>query len=292
MDNSTTHITVCICTYKRPALLDRLLQELSRQDTKGLFVYSIVVADNDAHESARNVVTRFAGTSPAEVTYCVEPQQNIALARNRAIANASGDYIAFIDDDEFPAKGWLLSLFKTCNECKADGVLGPVKPHFENEPPRWIKKGRFFERPTHDTGFTIDWTTGRTGNLLFKRRILEGMGEAFKPEFGSGGEDRHFFKWCNEAVAYETVPPIRWKRSFMLKRALLRGKVSLVDPSSRMLKVAKSAMAIPAYTLALPFLLVMGQHRFMKYLVKTFDHLGRILTFLGIDVVKEKYVTE
>jgi succinoglycan biosynthesis protein ExoM len=191
---------------------------------------------------------------------------------------------------------------KTCSECKADGVLGPVKPHFENEPPRWIIKGRFFERPTDDTGFTIDWTKGRTGNLLFKRRILDGMEEPFKPEFGSGGEDRNFFKrmigrghvfvWCNEAVAYETVPPVRWKRSFMLKRALLRGKVSLADPSSRMLNLTKSVIAIPAYTVALPFLLVMGQHRFMKYLVKTFDHLGRILTFLGIDVVKEKYVTE
>ena len=195
-----------------------------------------------------------------------------------------------------------MTLFKTCDQHQVDGVLGPVMPYFEQEPPRWAIRGKFFDRPTHETGFIIDWNEGRTGNLLFKRAILQGMDEPFRREFGSGGEDRNFFKrmieggrvfvWCQEAVAYEIVPPVRWKRSFMLRRALLRGKVSLVDPTSNALKVAKSALAIPAYTIALPFFLVLGQHQFMKYLVKTFDHLGRVLAFLGIEVVKEKYVTE
>ena len=58
------------------------------------------------------------------------------------------------------------------------------------------------------------------------------MHQPFNPEFRQG-EDQDFFRrmidhghvfiWCNEAVAYEVVPPIRWKRTFMLKRALLRG---------------------------------------------------------------------
>ena len=40
--------------------------------------------------------------SGCRVKYCVEPRQNIALARNKALQNAEGDLIAFIDDDEFP----------------------------------------------------------------------------------------------------------------------------------------------------------------------------------------------
>src|SRR5207245_10546140 len=47
MTNETKHITVCVCTYKRPHYLKRLLGELGNQDTSGLFTYSIVVADND-----------------------------------------------------------------------------------------------------------------------------------------------------------------------------------------------------------------------------------------------------
>jgi hypothetical protein len=58
------------------------------------------------------------------------------------------------------------------------------------------------------------------------------------------------------------------------------------------LEVTKSVIAVPAYGLALPFLLLMGQHMFMKYLVKAFDHAGRILAFVGVDAVKETYITD
>src|SRR5947209_6462298 len=105
------HISVCICTYRRPQLLGRLIEELGRQATEGLFTYSILVVDNDRLQFAESVVSSFAADSTVPVAYCVEPRQNIALARNKAIENADGDLVAFIDDDEFPTTRWLLTLF-------------------------------------------------------------------------------------------------------------------------------------------------------------------------------------
>ena len=78
------------------------------------------------------------------------------MARNRAIENAAGDSIVFIDDDEFPTKGWLLTLFKACGEFNVDGVIGPVKRYFDEEPPKWVVKGGFYERPTYPTGLAIE----------------------------------------------------------------------------------------------------------------------------------------
>src|SRR5258708_4600442 len=145
MINDTNHISVCVCTYKRPHLLKRLLETLSDQDTDTLFTYSVVVADNDQLQSAKAVVSDFAASSSVSIKYCVEPQQSIALARNKAVENARGDYIAFIDDDEFPAKNWLLILFKTCEEYRVDGRPGPVKRHFDRnfgpERPRTFSEG-------------------------------------------------------------------------------------------------------------------------------------------------------
>jgi succinoglycan biosynthesis protein ExoM len=296
------HICVCICTYRRPQFLARLLGELAGQQTEGLFSYSIVVADNDQTQTGKAVVSEFRSKSSIETIYCVEPCQNIALARNRALADATGDFIAFIDDDEFPQRDWLLLLFKACNLYQADGVLGPVKPHFDQKPPRWIIRGGFFERPAHDTGFILDWMQSRTGNLLFRRQIIAGISDVFGREFGSGGEDRNFFMrmmqagcifvWCNEAVVYEVVPIIRWKRSFMLRRALLRGKSSMNHPGFGLGKIVQSLVAVVLYSLALPFLLISGQHNFMRYLIKLCDHAGRILAFLGINPITDTYVTE
>ena len=126
MNNETKHIGVCICTYKRPELLQRLLRELAGQDTGGLFTFSISIVDNDKLRSAETTVLNFAATSDVPVTYDVEPVQNICMARNRGIANATGDLIAFIDDDEFPEKQWLLNLYQAIHRDGVAGVLGPV----------------------------------------------------------------------------------------------------------------------------------------------------------------------
>ncbi len=279
-------------------MLDRLLRDIAKQDTAGEFTFSVVVADNDATESARTIVETFAREGSIATRYVVQPEKNIALARNTALSQATGDFIVCIDDDEFPIPGWLLHLYRTCQRYQVAGVLGPVKPHFDAEPPRWVVKGRFYERPTHPTGFVMPWAECRTGNVLFRRSILPVNEPVFRREFGTGGEDQDFFRrmiqaghkfiWCDEAVAYEVVPPVRWTRRFMLSRALLRGKNSLRQRRGRLKNLLKALVAVPLYALALPFLFLAGQHHFMKYSVKMVDHFGRLLALLGLNPVRER----
>lgn len=292
------HIHVCICTYRRPQLLARLLNRLQDQRTEGLFTYSVLVVDNDAGQSAKRTVEEWKDRTAVPIEYDTEPEQNIALARNKAVRKATGDFLAFIDDDEYPPQNWLITLFMAFRQLEADGILGPVIPHYEVQPPPWVIKGGFYERPSHGTGTVLDWAHTRTGNVLIRRDLFDGDENLFRKEFGGGGEDREFFrrmirkgctfKWCNEAPVYESVPPERFKRSFMLKRALVRGKI----PHFRPVDYAKSVVAIPFYTLSLPFLLLAGHHRFMKCLISDFDHIGRLLSLLGVDVVGQKYVME
>ena len=298
MENTMRHISVCICTYKRPSFLKRLLVSLEQQKTENQFDYSVVVADNDTDMSAKDMVAMFADQSIIIVTYSTETRQNIALARNKALEHAKGDFIAFIDDDEFPEPDWLLMMLKTCEDYKAAGILGPVRPHFEEPPPDWIIKGGFCERPEHPTGRVMEWEECRTGNLLFRKAILGGVNEPFNPEFGTGGEDKDFFmrmtqqghefRWCNEGITYETVPPERWTRSYMLKRALLRGKNIIKHPTGKMGLLARSVVAAPIYAILLPFTLLFGQHVFMKYGIKFCDHAGRLLAMCGLNPVSER----
>jgi glycosyltransferase involved in cell wall biosynthesis len=301
MGNTTVgepHITVCICTFRRPGLLKRLLEKLEEQRTGGHFTFSIAVCDNDVGQSAASVVSALTERMTVEISYSSEPRQNIALARNKVLGDARGDFIAFIDDDEFPAPDWLEKLYAACQTYKAAGILGPVRPHFDEPPPRWIVQGQFCERPEHPTGRVMKWDQSRIGNVLFRRSILDGTPEPFKPEFGTGGEDKDFFMrmtarglvfvWCNEAIAYETVPPSRCSRVYMLKRALLRGRNILKHPVGRLGLLGRSVVAVPLYSLALPALLLFGQHRFMRYSIKLCDHLGRLLAIVGVNPVRER----
>lgn len=297
-----SHICVCVCTYKRPQLLKELLNKLQDQDTRGKFSFSILIVDNDINQSAELIVRSFFEKSPIDLAYYVEPVQNISLARNKAVKNSVGDFIAFIDDDEIPGRDWLRTLLEALEKHNADAVLGPVFPLFLSTPPKWVIKGKFCERPTYRTGYRIAWRMGRTGNLLFKRELYKKAGELFDPIFGSGGEDQDFtrrmlkmgfvFIWCNEAPAFEFIPPHRYAPIFMLKRALLRGKMAICYPVPKFFLMIKTLVAVPVYLLALPLLGIFGKHLFMQYLVKLTDHLGKILALLKLNIIKEKYIIE
>jgi succinoglycan biosynthesis protein ExoM len=134
--------------------------------------------------------------------------------------------------------------------------------------------------------------------VLFRRSLLDGKEVPFHEEFGTGGEDQDFFRrmgvkghtfvWCNEAVAYETVPPNRWTRTFMFKRALLRGRNALRHPTGRIKLIAQSIVAVPIYSILLPATLLIGQHVFVKVAVKFLDHFGRLLAALHLNPVRER----
>ena len=300
MSNSDLpHISVCIPTFKRPALLDRCLEALQNQELRG-FSYSIVVVDNDVEESGREVVDRWRDRSSVRLRYEVEPVQNISLTRNRALANARGDFIAFIDDDEFPEPNWLGEMFEACWKLSADGVLGPVVPHYEGTPPKWLVKSGLCARKSFKTGARLNNLRDmRSGNLLFRRDISDGEPMPFDPRFGlTGGEDTDFFErmmkkgrqfvWCNEGVVREEVPKARQSRVYQLKRAMIRGLTAADQFPFLGPGTLKSIVAVFAYSFSLPFLLLAGHHLFMKYLIRDCDHLGKLLAHCGVKPVSSR----
>jgi len=292
-------ITVCVCSYRRPELLERLLSALALQRTDGQFTFSCVVVDNDELATARPVVESLQPSFPVPIQYAVEPVRSFASVRNRALSLVRGDHFAFIDDDEVPREDWLIRLWTTLHTHGADAVLGPVRPFFEGEPPSWIVKSRICDRPSHATGRALHWSETRTGNVLLRTAVVIEDGVRFDPKYSIGGEDVDFFRraarlgrmfvWCEEAPAYELVPKARMTRRYHLKRALLQGRVSLQyaqdQPEAKLgtLRVAAKAFtAIALYSCSLPLLFLLGDHCGMKYLIKNCHHIGRLLAILGV----------
>lgn len=283
-------ISVCICTYKRPHLLSHLLKALDQQESSGAFEFEIIIVDNDNFHSAEPIVNKFKEYTKRNVKYAVEEEKNVSLARNKAINLATGDLIAFIDDDEIPPKCWLLTLFKALEKHDADAVMGPVFPIYQIKPPSWIMHGNFHKRPTYETGFFFDWKKGRTGNLLIKKSIFYSFNIFFDPRFGRGGEDQDItrrlmekgvrFLWCNEASVREFISPDRCKIDNMIKKAFIRGIMSSKYPGLRWFIALKSLIALIIYTMALPILFIVGFHFGMSYLIKMGDHSGRIYAII------------
>jgi glycosyltransferase involved in cell wall biosynthesis len=223
-------LAICVITCRRKEGLARLLRSIAEMTVPApIQDIAMFVIDNDAGESAREVVETFQSGFPIALYYGREPRQGISFARNRALQLAQGhDFVVFIDDDEAVSGAWLSQLAQTQRWGDFDLVTGPVKPIYEKAPPAWLRHMKFFEK----NGFRLDRGVRATGsnNMLIRMGALPAA-EAFLPVFNlMGGGDGHlirdFFKrgrrigWAENAVVLDFIPESRlqagwyWRRRF------------------------------------------------------------------------------
>ena len=99
-------ISVVVCTRDRVPELEACLRHLDRQEYPR---FEVVVVDNAPTSDAVRTLVE-ARQSRVNYRYAVEPRGGLSWARNAGIAAASGEIVAFLDDDEEPDPHWLAGL--------------------------------------------------------------------------------------------------------------------------------------------------------------------------------------
>jgi len=282
----SARVAVCVATFRRPELLGGLLASLGRLELRRHPAeLRVVVVDNDAAGSARAVVEAARGTFPFGLEYAVEPERNISLARNRAVARAlawGAEWVAFVDDDEVVRPGWLDELLEVQAGFGADAVAGAVVPRFPAGAPAWAERSGVYARLHRRSGEPV--TSLATHNALVSARLLRREGGPFDPAFGiSGGGDSLFFLRCARegarmvgaaaAVAEESVPPERVRPGWVLRRAFRTGNGAVfceraLPPESRRVgqRVLKGVARMAASAAVLPAAAVLGRAPAMRAL--------------------------
>lgn len=225
-------VDVGVCTFRRPAVAETLAS-LGRQTLPDNLSLRVIVADNDEEPSAECTVRTAAAEHGLEVVYVHAPARNISLARNACLAAASGDFLAFLDDDEVASPGWLAALAEEASRGGWDAVLGPVKAVYGEGAPPWLAAGDFHSTaPVRVDGRILK---GYAGNVLIRRAAIQRLGLDFDLARGrQGGEDDDFFYrltdgggtigYAPEALAFEPVPPGRASLTWLLKRSFRTGQ--------------------------------------------------------------------
>jgi len=102
----TPTLTAVICTRNRPEMLARCLaslHELARTPAAARVRLDILVVDNaPSDDRSREIVAR-----SHHARYVRAPVQGLDFARNCALREARGDFVAFFDDDVTVDPGWL-----------------------------------------------------------------------------------------------------------------------------------------------------------------------------------------
>lgn len=166
--------TVIICAYTEDRW-DDLISSVSSVKAQSYFPDQIIVVI----DHNRRLFERARAQIPDITLLENNAERGLSGARNIGIAAATGDIIAFIDEDATADRDWLNLLNENFSDPKVMGVGGTITPNWENGRPDWFPR-------------EFDWVVGCTYigqpeqtapvrnligcNMSFRREIFEGVG--------------------------------------------------------------------------------------------------------------------
>jgi GT2 family glycosyltransferase len=249
--------SVIVATHARPASLARLLASLAPALASG--AREIIVAENGTPAPVH------LPEGLATIKHLHEPQPGKCRVQNRAIADASGELLVFLDDDLIVAPGYLDAVekfFDTHREFA--GMKGRILP--EEDPDKKVgPMAVYLDLPIADDGDQVIEVRGVLGaNMAFSAMALRQVGpfdERLGP--GAGGHEeetemsarlrRAGFKigYAPEALVYHEVDRARANRERFIRIARERGRCRMIHEQHSALEViGKNAVAITRLSFA------------------------------------------
>jgi glycosyltransferase involved in cell wall biosynthesis len=231
--------SIIICTYNRSESLRTTLASLAQLSVPPDMSWELIVVDNNSSDDTAEVVKSFTAASGLCIRYIFQAQQGLSYARNAGINVASGEIVAFTDDDVTVDSRWLCELQKTFGEFDCMGVGGRIVPVWVGRRPSWLELDRPhpLRSDIHLCGPLVSFDHGEEpcelrvlpfgANMAFKKAAFERHG-TFRTDLGRGstlvlGEDKEFgarllrsgdkLVYAPGAVVYHPVPEARLKKA-------------------------------------------------------------------------------
>lgn len=301
-------VTIGICTCNRDNFLAELLASLKQIDLGTLApqAVAVVVVDNRPNDATRAVCETAAATLPVRLRYVAEPEPGISPARNRVVAEtlaAGAEWLAFIDDDDWPEPDWLRQLLERQAVTGADVVMGNSKREVPSDASASARTRLSQHEVTDDLPVWDRYGLPRrlaTHNVLIRRSVLERMnaiGPVFDPSFAlMGGGDADFF--CRAKLAGASfaraersfinyrLPAERLTTNGLIRRRFKKGVSQgilarrYVTGGKRWRWLAKSSSRLLGSLLILPFRLV-SHDRLVHEVTEITVTSGAFYGFLG-----------
>ncbi|MDF5733962.1 MAG: hormogonium polysaccharide biosynthesis glycosyltransferase HpsE [Rhizonema sp. PD38] len=131
--------TVAIPTYNGESRLPELFNRLRNQIHTENLSWEIIFVDNNSTDNTAKLIQTYQASwqCPYPLKYCFEPKQGAAYARKRAVEEAKGKLIGFLDDDNYPVLNWVEKAYAFGQNYPNAGAYGSqIHPDWEVEPPK------------------------------------------------------------------------------------------------------------------------------------------------------------
>jgi glycosyltransferase involved in cell wall biosynthesis len=238
--------TVALCTHNHLDRLRRTLADLATLISPQA-PWELLIIDNGCTDGTTEYLAERAWPQPvAAVRIVRENTLGLSRARNRAIAEAYGEYIVFIDDDETPDADWLCAYERSILRDQPDAMGGVIDVRFVGgERPAWLQDELlgFVGKLSHGSEsrmLTDPATPIFGGNFVFRKTVFERIGN-FDTDLGRrgtaniGGEDTEMYRrllatdsrvcWIPDSVIYHRIEAIKLRRNYFLDLHFQQGRM-------------------------------------------------------------------
>jgi glycosyltransferase involved in cell wall biosynthesis len=230
-------VSIIICTRNRADSLRETLESVGRVRVPEDMPAELLVVDNGSTDHTKEVVEQ-ADLHNMPVRYVFEPQKGLSNARNRGIAESTGDILLWTDDDVRVPEDWIEGMCRPILNGEADAVAGGVRlaPELERE---WMgekDRGLFgelvrLEDYRENAGFLIG------ANMAFGRHVLAKVPQ-FDPFLGAGAlgfMEETLFALQLEEAGFRILPKVSFavEHNFDPERLLRKSYLKSVIAHAR-----------------------------------------------------------
>ncbi len=131
-------VSISICTYNNAGKLEVVLESLRSLICPSALEYEILVIDNKSRDGTKGVVERYQAVWGPRLRYIFEGTPGLSHARNRALREAAGDVVSYIDDDVRVDPGWLSAVAGAFQTYSAAVVGGRSYLIYPAARPSWL----------------------------------------------------------------------------------------------------------------------------------------------------------
>ena len=190
-------VSIIVPVYNVEKYVEKCLKSLVDQTLQEI---EIIVVDDGSQDDSKNIIDKYIKKYPDKVKYLYKENGGLSSARNFGIPYANGEYIAFLDSDDYVEPTMYEEMYHLAKKEDSDMVECDFIWEYPNKKKYDCGVVYNGKKEAIEKARVVAW------NKLIKREIIEN--EKMEFPFGLRYEDVEFF--------YKLVPSLN-KISFMKK---------------------------------------------------------------------------
>lgn len=166
-------ISIVVPIYKVEEYINRCIDSILNQTHKNI---EIILVDDGSPDNSGKICDEYA-KKDKRIKVIHKKNEGVSIARNTGIENSSGEYIAFVDPDDYIGENYILDLYEMCIKNKSEISICGIKSEVDNviiENENIIKKRMNSEEALKEL-LNEEYYYGNVCTKMFKQNIAKGI---------------------------------------------------------------------------------------------------------------------